>query len=66
MTNLNKPATIRVADADETPIRIDFDYFDQKYKEWLIRRGFGDEIGGAFGMKRPNKRRGKRTLLNEI
>jgi hypothetical protein len=55
-----------VADADETPIRIDFDYFDQKYKEWLIRRGFGDEIGGAFGMKRPNKRRGKRTLPDEI
>jgi len=66
MTNLNKPSSIRMADADETPIRIDVDYFDRKYKEWLVRRGFGDEIGGAFGMKRPKGRRHNRTDPDEL
>jgi hypothetical protein len=55
-----------MADADETPIRIDVDYFDRKYKEWLVRRGFGDEIGGAFGMKRPKGRRHNRIEPDEL
>lgn len=61
MTNLNKPSTIRVADADETPVRIDFAYIDQKYKEWLVRRGFVSESGSELGMRRPNGRRGKKA-----
>jgi hypothetical protein len=66
MTNLNKPSSIRMADADESPSRIDVDYIDRKYKEWLVRRGFSDELGNVLGMRRPNGRRGKRIDPDEI
>jgi hypothetical protein len=61
-----KQPTIRVADADESPARIDFAYIDKKYKEWLVRRGFSNELGNELGMRRPNGRRGKRIDPDEI
>ncbi len=48
--SINKVTTVRVADADESTPRIDFAYIDRKYKEWLIRRGFANEIGTEMGM----------------
>jgi hypothetical protein len=61
-----KQQTIRVADADESTPRIDFAYIDKKYKEWLVRRGFSNELGNELGMHRPNGRRGKRIDPDEI
>jgi hypothetical protein len=55
-----------VADADESTPRIDFAYIDKKYKEWLVRRGFSNELGNELGMRRPNGRRGKRIDPDEI
>jgi hypothetical protein len=55
-----------VADADESTPRIDFAYIDRKYKEWLIRRGFANEIGTEMGMRRAGGRRGKRIEPDEI
>ena len=52
---------MRVADADESPDRIHFAYIDRKYKEWLIRRGFANELGQELGMRRSNGRRGKKA-----
>ena len=50
--SMNKVAIVRVADADESTPRVDFAYIDRKYKEWLIRRGFANEIGTEMGMRR--------------
>mgnify|MGYP007046701392 CR=1 FL=1 len=66
MNSLNKQSTIRVAEGDESTPRIDFAYIDRKYKEWLVRRGFANELGNELGMRRANGRRGKRTLPDEI
>jgi hypothetical protein len=66
MTNVTKQPTIRVADADESPVRIDYALIDRKYKEWLVRRGFSDELGNALGMRRPNKRRSKAIDHEEL
>ena len=64
--SMNKVATVRVADADESTPRIDFAYIDRKYKEWLIRRGFASEVGTEMGMRRSGGRRGKRFEPDEI
>lgn len=64
--SMNKVATVRVADADESTPRIDFAYIDRKYKEWLIRRGFAGEAGTEMGMRRSGGRRGKRIEPDEI
>jgi hypothetical protein len=64
--SINKVSTVRVADADESTPRIDFAYIDRKYKEWLIRRGFSNEIGTEMGMRRAGGRRGKRIEPDEI
>lgn len=64
--SMNKVAIVRVADADESTPRIDFALIDRKYKEWLVRRGFTQEEGNELGMRRPNGRRGKRTIPDEI
>lgn len=66
MTNSTKQPIIRVADADESPERIDFALIDRKYKEWLVRRGFSDEIGNALGMRRSSGRRFKKTEPDEL
>jgi hypothetical protein len=55
-----------MADADETPIRIDVDYIDRKYKEWLVRRGFSDELGNVLGMRRPKGRRHNQIEPDEL
>ena len=58
---------VRVADADESTLKIDFAYIDRKYKEWLIRRGFAAESdSGELGMRR-SKLRGvaKRTAFHD-
>ena len=64
--NSNKQATFRVADADESTSKIDFRYFDRKYKEWLIRRGFADELGNPLGMRHSNVRRVKSIKSDEL
>jgi len=64
--SMNKVAIVRVADADESTPRVDFAYIDRKYKEWLIRRGFANEIGTEMGMRRAGGRRGKRIEPDEI
>lgn len=50
---------MRIAEADESPEKIHFAYIDQKYKEWLIRRGFASELGQELGMRRAGGWRGK-------
>jgi hypothetical protein len=60
----NKQPIVRVSEADESTPRIDFEYIDRKYKEWLIRRGFSTDDGGELGMKRSKSRR-KVSSLNE-
>jgi hypothetical protein len=62
----HKQAIIRVADADESTPKINFEYIDKKYKEWLIRRGFASEEGTELGMRRSNGRRAKRLSNDEI
>jgi hypothetical protein len=62
----NRQQIIRVADADESAPKINFEYIDKKYKEWLIRRGFASEEGIELGMRRSNGRRAKRLSNNEI
>jgi hypothetical protein len=64
--SMNKVAIVRVADADESTPRVDFAYIDRKYKEWLIRRGFANEVGTEMGMRRSGGRRGKRIEPDEI
>ena len=64
--SMNKVAIVRVADADESTARVDFAYIDRKYKEWLIRRGFANEVGTEMGMRRSGGRRGKRIEPDEI
>lgn len=60
----NKQPIARVSEADESTTRIDFEYIDRKYKEWLIRRGFSSDESGELGMKRSKFRR-KVSSLNE-
>ena len=60
----NKQPIVRVSEADESTPRIDFEYIDRKYKEWLIRRGFSSDESGELGMKRSKFRR-KVSSLNE-
>ena len=55
----NKQPIVRVSEADESTPRIDFEYIDRKYKEWLIRRGFSNELGQELGMRRAGGWRGK-------
>ena len=50
---------MRIAESDESCEKIHFAYIDQKYKEWLVRRGFASELGPELGMRRPMGRRGK-------
>jgi hypothetical protein len=59
MNDGNKLSIIRIADSDEAPEKIHFAYIDQKYKEWLIRRGFANELGQELGMRRAGGWRGK-------
>jgi hypothetical protein len=61
MISANKMPIMRIAEADESPEKIHFAYIDQKYKEWLIRRGFVNELGQELGMRRSNGRRGKKA-----
>ncbi len=60
----NKQPIVRVSEADESTPRIDFEYIDRKYKEWLVRRGFSSEDSGELGMRRSKSRR-KVSSLNE-
>jgi hypothetical protein len=64
--SISKIPTVRVADADESTPRIDFAYIDRKYKEWLIRRGFANEIGNPLGMRHSNGRRAKSIKSDEL
>jgi len=59
MISANKMPIMRIAEADESPEKIHFAYIDQKYKEWMIRRGFASELGPELGMRRSMGRRGK-------
>lgn len=61
MSDGNKLPIIRIADSDESCEKIHFAYIDQKYKEWLVRRGFANELGQELGMRRSNGRRGKKA-----
>ena len=61
MISANKMPIMRIAEADESPEKIHFAYIDQKYKEWLIRRGFVNELGQELGMRRSMGRRGKKV-----
>ena len=61
MISANKTQIMRIAESDESPEKIHFAYIDQKYKEWLIRRGFVNELGQELGMRRSNGRRGKKA-----
>ena len=61
MISANKMQIMRIAEADESPEKIHFAYIDQKYKEWLVRRGFANELGQELGMRRSNGRRGKKV-----
>lgn len=36
--------TYRIADADESCAKIDFEGFNKSYRNWLIRRGFTQEV----------------------
>jgi hypothetical protein len=36
--------TIRVADADESSPKLNFEDFNRAYRKWLMRRGFNDEV----------------------
>jgi hypothetical protein len=36
--------TIRIAEADESSTKFNFEDFNRAYRRWLIRRGFNDEI----------------------
>lgn len=66
MSTNSKQPLIRVSEADESTPKIDFEYIDRKYKEWLIRRGFASEEQTEMGMRRSNGRRAKRTIPDEI
>jgi hypothetical protein len=59
MISANKMPIMRIAEADESPEKIHFAYIDQKYKEWLIRRGFVNELGQELGMRKAGGWRGK-------
>ena len=61
MISANKMPIMRIAEADESPEKIHFAYIDQKYKEWLVRRGFANELGQELGMRRSMGRRGKKV-----
>jgi hypothetical protein len=61
MSDGNKLSIMRIADSDESCEKIHFAYIDQKYKEWLVRRGFANELGQELGMRRSNGRRGKKV-----
>jgi hypothetical protein len=61
MSDGNKLSIMRIADSDESCEKIHFAYIDQKYKEWLVRRGFASELGQELGMRRSNGRRGKKA-----
>lgn len=61
MISANKMQIMRIAEADESPEKIHFAYIDQKYKEWLVRRGFVNELGQELGMRRSNGKRGKKA-----
>jgi hypothetical protein len=63
MSSASKQPIVRVSEADESTPRIDFEYIDRKYKEWLARRGFSPDEGGELGMKRHKSRR--KILINE-
>ena len=52
---------MRISDSDESCEKIHFAYIDQKYKEWLVRRGFASELGQELGMRRSNGKRGKKA-----
>ena len=43
---------MRVAESDQSCEKIHFAYIDQKYKEWMIRRGFASELGPELGVRR--------------
>jgi len=36
--------TYKVAEADESSVKVNFEDFNRAYRNWLIRRGFTDEI----------------------
>jgi hypothetical protein len=59
MNDGNKLSIMRVAESDQSCEKIHFAYIDQKYKEWMIRRGFASELGPEIGMRRSMGRRGK-------
>lgn len=52
---------MRIAESNESSEKIHFAYIDQKYKEWLVRRGFVNELGQELGMRRSMGRRGKKA-----
>jgi len=61
MNDGNKLSIMRIAESNESSEKIHFAYIDQKYKEWLVRRGFVNELGQELGMRRSMGRRGKKA-----
>lgn len=60
-----KHNSIRVADAEFSDPAINTEYFNAKYKEWLKRRGFTDELE-RMSNNRANLFRNKKKKLVEI